>query len=111
MALRRNYARYGASTTFFDSVEEFLSSPVPASSPEEAEAISIRYGAAFMDVLVEDRGADVTIVLFHAAIDRWLKALMRTWCISPIPRWIGAQVLGGSQGMSHAHFRRTLLPA
>lgn len=69
MALRRNYTRYGASTTFFDSVEEFLNSAVPGSSSEEAEAISIRYGAAFMDVLVEDRGADTTIVLFHAAID------------------------------------------
>lgn len=86
MALRRNYARYGASTTFFDSVEEFLSSPVPTSSSEEAEAISIRYGAAFMDVLVEDRGADVTIVLFHAAIDPAKTSL---------PVFIGRQMVEG----------------
>lgn len=86
MALRRNYARYDASTTFFDSVEEFLSAPVPTSSSEEAEAISIRYGAAFMDVLVEDRGADTTIVLFHAAIN-----LAKT----TLPVFIGRQMVEG----------------
>ena len=86
MALTRNYARYGASTAFFDSVEEFLSSTVPASSSEEAEAISIRYGAALMDVLVEDRGADVTIVLFHAAIDPAKTSL---------PVFIGKQMVEG----------------
>ena len=69
MTLRRNYARYGVSTSFFNSVEEFLNSPVPDSTPNEAEAISIRYGAAFMDLLVEDRAAKTTIVMFHAAVN------------------------------------------
>ncbi|MFS0182653.1 hypothetical protein ACL1EX_11390 [Corynebacterium striatum] len=69
MTLRRNYARYGAATTFFDSVEEFLNRPLPRFQHGEAEALSIRYGAAFMDLLIEDRDADTTIILFHAAID------------------------------------------
>lgn len=86
MALRRNYARYGTSTTFFDSVEEFLNSPMPVSSSEEPEAISIRYGAAFMDVLVEDRDANTTVVLFHAAIDP-----ART----TLPVFIGRQLVEG----------------
>lgn len=69
MAVKRNYARYGATTTFFDSVADFLSSPIPGKGADEAAAVSIHYGAAFMDLLIEDRGADSTIVLFHAAID------------------------------------------
>ena len=69
MVLKRNYARYGATTTFFDSVETFLASPALNSAPTETEAISIHYGTAFLDLLVEDRGANTTIVLFHAAID------------------------------------------
>lgn len=69
MTLQRNYARYGATTTFFDSVEDFLASPVPNSGSNDAAAVSIRYGAAFLDLLVENRGADTTIILFHAAID------------------------------------------
>ena len=86
MTLRRNYARYGTSTTFFDSVEEFLNSPMPVSSSEEPEAISIRYGAAFMDVLVEDRDADTTVVLFHAAIDP---------AMTTLPVFIGRQLVEG----------------
>lgn len=86
MALRRNYARYGTSTTFFDSVEEFLNSPMPVSSSEEPEAISIRYGAAFMDVLVENRGAATTVVCFHAAIDPTKTTL---------PVFIGRQLVEG----------------
>ena len=69
MTLRRNYARYGASTTFFDSVEEFLDRPLPCSQYGQAEALSIRYGVAFIDLLIEDRGANTTIILFHAAVD------------------------------------------
>ncbi|MGV0361493.1 hypothetical protein ACUY2X_05270 [Corynebacterium minutissimum] len=69
MTLRRNYARYGASTIFYNSIEEFVSAPLPAFEEYKAEAISIRYGTAFMDLLVENRGADTTIVLFHAAIN------------------------------------------
>lgn len=86
MALRRNYARYGTSTTFFDSVEEFLNSPMPVSSSEEPEAISIRYDAAFMDVLVENRGAATTVVCFHAAIDPTKTTL---------PVFIGRQLVEG----------------
>lgn len=86
MTLRRNYARYGASTSFFGSVEDFLSTPLLGSLPKEAEAVSIRYGEAFLDLLIEDRGADSTIILFHAAIDPSKTTL---------PVFVGRQVVDG----------------
>lgn len=63
MAFHRNYARYGAGTTFFDSLEEFSSAPL---APEVS---AIRYGEGLLEILVENNHAPTTIVMFHAAID------------------------------------------
>lgn len=86
MALKRNYARYGVPTTFFNSVEEFLNTFSLGNLSEKAEAISIQYGTAFMDLLVENRGSESTIVLFHAALDPSKTSL---------PVFIGRQVVDG----------------
>lgn len=86
MSLRRNYARYGVPTTFFNSVEEFLNTFSLDNITEKAEAISIQYGIAFMDLLVEYRGAESTIVLFHAALDPSKTTL---------PVFIGRQIIDG----------------
>lgn len=61
MVFRRNYARYGAETTFFASIDEFVKHNVPT------DVISISYGSALLDLRIIDKNSDTTIVMFHAA--------------------------------------------
>lgn len=63
MAIHRNYARYGAEITLYESVNEFLKSPLCS------EASAMAYGAGLLEILVEDNSANTTIVMFHAAVN------------------------------------------
>lgn len=63
MPIHRNYSRYDAETTIYKSLEEFLSSTL------QNDVSSIQYGTSFLDLLVVDRHAATTIVVFHAAVD------------------------------------------
>lgn len=47
----------------YGSLAEFFAAPVANG------VVSIGYGSGYLDVMVEDRGCDTTIVLFHAATD------------------------------------------
>lgn len=57
----RDLTRFSQPIHSYDSLDQFLTSAVPPG------VVSIAYGDGFLDLLLMDRGAATTIVVFHAA--------------------------------------------
>ncbi|MEJ5998037.1 hypothetical protein [Corynebacterium sp. H130] len=63
MPIRRNYSRYPADLTVYSDIKDFLS--VPTSDGLHA----IGFDGSFLDIMVENRSASTTIVIFHGAVN------------------------------------------
>lgn len=76
MPIHRNYARYGAETVFYHNLTEFCAAPLCTDS-EHTGMLSGVHAIGFgnqadhrmLEVLVENRNAATTVVVFHAAVD------------------------------------------
>src|SRR5699024_4019754 len=63
MPLVRNYSRYKGNTILHESLDSFLETKL-------IQGIQvIPFGDSALEVLVQDRRAETTLVLFHAAVD------------------------------------------
>ncbi|MGO3077941.1 hypothetical protein [Corynebacterium casei] len=63
MPIVRNYSRYNAQTVLYPTEDSFFTQQIKPGIQV------IPYGNSVLEVLVEDRGAKTTLVLFHAAVN------------------------------------------
>lgn len=62
--LRRDYDRFTVGVTAYESVNDFIS------RGPNVGVSSITYGEGSLDLFVEDRGSQTTVIVFHAALSR-----------------------------------------